>query len=52
MSLENFLQLQAELFWAFGWMIRWWLIAFAVSGLALAAFMFFLQVVSTWLEAR
>jgi len=52
MSLENFLELQTELMWAFGWMVRWWLIMFAVAGTALAAFMFFLQVVSTWLDTR
>jgi hypothetical protein len=52
MPLDNFLELQTELFWAFGWMIRWWFVFLAVAGLALAAFMFFLQVVSTWLEAR
>ena len=50
MSLENFIQLQEELIWAFAWFARWWLILFAVAGIAMAAFMFFLQIVSTWLD--
>lgn len=50
MTLEQFIIIQEELFGAFGWFIRWWLIAFVVGGLALAVFMFFLQIVSTWLE--
>lgn len=50
MPFDMFIALQEELFWAFGWMIRWWLILFAVSGVAAGVFMFFLQVVSTWLD--
>ena len=50
MTVEQFLQVQVELFYAFGWFARWWLILFAVGGIAMAAFMFFLQIVSTWLE--
>jgi hypothetical protein len=52
MTLEQFTALQYELLWAFGWLARWWLIMFAVVGVALGAFMFFLQVVSTWLDRR
>jgi hypothetical protein len=50
MPFENFVFLQEQLVWAFGWLARWWMILFAVAGIALAAFIFFLQVVSTWLE--
>ena len=50
MPFETFVQIQSDLFWAFGWFARWWLILFAVGGVAMAAFMFFLQIVSTWLE--
>lgn len=52
MTYEQFQLLQAGLFDAFGWVARWWLILFAVASVAMAAFMFFLQVVSTWLETR
>jgi hypothetical protein len=50
MTLDTFIGIQEQLFWAFGWFARWWLILFGVGGMALATFMFFLQVVSTWLE--
>lgn len=50
MTYEYFIHMQEELFFMFGWFARWWLILFAVGGIALSAFMFFLQVVSTWLE--
>ena len=50
MPLENFLFLQEQLFWAFGWLARWWLILFIVGTVAGSAFIFFTQVVSTWLE--
>jgi ABC-type multidrug transport system fused ATPase/permease subunit len=52
MTPEQFVLLQEGLFDAFGWLARWWLILFMVGGMAMAAFMFFLQVVSTWLETR
>jgi len=52
MDLATFLSLQEELWDAFGWFARWWLILFAFGGLALAAMMFFLSVVSTWLDNR
>jgi hypothetical protein len=52
MTLDQFLGLQEELWWAFGWFARWWLIIFAVSGVALSCVMFFLSVVSTWLERQ
>ncbi len=50
MTLDQFLSLQEELWWAFGWFARWWLIMFAVAGTGLGAFMFFLSVASTWLD--
>jgi hypothetical protein len=52
MTLDQFQTLQAGLFDAFGWVARWWLILFAVASVAMGTFIFFLQVVSTWLEAR
>lgn len=52
MTPDQFLAVQEELIWAFGWFVRWWMILFAVAGVAAAAFLFFLQIVSTWLEAR
>lgn len=52
MTIDQFLVVQAELFLSFAWFIRWWLILFAVAGVALAIFLFILQLVSTWLEAR
>lgn len=33
LTLNQFLGLQTELFHAFGWFIRWWLIMFAVAGI-------------------
>lgn len=50
MDLAQFLTLQSQLFSQFGWFIRWWLILFAVGGVALSVFLFFLQVVSNWLN--
>ena len=52
MTPAEFLTLQDQLFWAFGWFIRWWLVLFAVGGVGLAVFMFFLQIVSNWLSKR
>ena len=52
MNLAQFLALQDQLFLAFGWFIRWWLILFVVGGTALTVFMFFLQIVSNWLTKR
>ncbi len=37
MTLMMFLELQQELFNAFGWFIRWWLILFGVAGVFAAA---------------
>jgi hypothetical protein len=50
MDLAQFLILQEHLLNNFGWFLRWWLILFAVAGIALAVFIFALQVVSTWLN--
>lgn len=33
MTLVQFLALQQELFSAFGWIIRWWLILFGAAGI-------------------
>jgi hypothetical protein len=52
MPLENFLSIQAELWWAFGWFARWWLILFAFGGVSLAVFMFFLSVINSWIDSR
>lgn len=52
MDLAQFLTVQSELLFWFGWFIRWWLILFAVAGFSAAIFLFFLQIVSTWLDAR
>lgn len=52
MNLAQFIALQDQLFAAFGWFIRWWLILFVVAGMALTVFMFFLQIVSNWLSKR
>lgn len=32
MTLDEFLSIQGQLMSAYGWFIRWWLIAFLVSG--------------------
>jgi hypothetical protein len=50
MDLNQFLALQEELFWAFGWHIRWWLILFAFAGVLTAMMLFILSIVSAWLE--
>lgn len=49
MTIDQFLTLQDQLFGAFGWFIRWWLILFVVGGVTMAVFMFVLQMVSNWL---
>lgn len=50
MTIDQFLTMQDQLLLAFGWYIRWWLILFAVAGILLAAFLFVLRMVSTWLD--
>lgn len=50
MDLSQWMQLQTELWWAFGWLARWWLILFLVVSSLAAVMMFFLNVVSTWLR--
>lgn len=50
MSLADFLAMQEELIYQFGWLARWWLIAFIAGGVLLSAFLFFLSVVSSWLD--
>ena len=52
MTLEQFLALQNDLVWAFGWLARWWLILFAVGLVGLAVFLFISSLVSTWLDSR
>lgn len=52
MTPEQFVALQNDVVWAFGWVARWWLILFAVAGMALAVLLFVLSIVSTWLESR
>lgn len=52
MTLEQFITLQEELFYAFGWFARWWLIFFAVGSVSLSAFLFVLSVINSWLETR
>lgn len=52
MPLDQFLGLQEELWWAFGWFARWWLILFAFSGIGLAAILFFLSTVNSWLDSK
>jgi len=52
MTADQFFALQEELWWAFGWLARWWMILFAVVGTALSAIMFFLSVASTWLNRQ
>lgn len=37
MTLDQFLELQQQLFNAFGWFIRWWLILFATLGVCATA---------------
>lgn len=37
MTLSDFLELQQQLFNAFGWFIRWWLIVFAALGICATA---------------
>jgi hypothetical protein len=32
MTLQDFIEVQQQLMSAYGWFIRWWLIAFLVSG--------------------
>lgn len=36
MSIQEWILLQQELFRAYGWLIRWWLILFAASGILAA----------------
>ena len=50
MTLPEFINLQDQLLSAFGWLIRWWMILFAVFGVLTAVFIFFLQIVSNWLD--
>jgi uncharacterized protein involved in exopolysaccharide biosynthesis len=50
MTIDNFIDLQIELWWAFGWFARWWLILLFVAAFAMAAMLFFFSVVSNWLE--
>ncbi|MBI5950219.1 MAG: hypothetical protein HY865_01065 [Chloroflexi bacterium] len=52
MTLEQFLELQNDFVWAFGWLARWWLIMFGVGGTALAVFLFVLSLISSWLDNR
>lgn len=52
MTLEQFISLQSDFVWAFGWVARWWLIMFAVGGTALTIYLFVLSLVSTWLDSR
>ena len=52
MTIDNFIDLQIELWWAFGWLARWWLILFVVAGFGMSVMIFFLSVVSNWLESR
>jgi hypothetical protein len=52
MSLAEFLALQNEIWWAFGWLARWWLIIFAAMGTALSVLLFVLSIVTTWLDNR
>lgn len=52
MNAEQFLELQAELIWAFGPLARWWLILLAVSGFGMAVMIFIMQFVSNWLNSR
>jgi len=52
MSLENFIAVQTELYWAFWWFAKWWLILLAVAGLLMAVMTFFLDFVGNWIESR
>jgi hypothetical protein len=51
MSLADFLAMQEEFWFTFGWLAYWWVILFAVSGILISAFAFFFTVVSTWLDS-
>lgn len=52
MTPEQFLDLQAELWWAFGPLARWWMILFAVTAFGMSVVIFIMRFVSNWLESR
>jgi hypothetical protein len=51
MTPAEFLEMQEAIWLQFGWLARWWMIIFAVSGILLSAFAFFFTVISTWLDS-
>ena len=50
MSPEEFLKLQEQLWYAFAWPIRWWLILFLASGVLTSGFLIFVVVTRRWLD--
>lgn len=52
LPVEAFAQMQLDFIWAFGWLLRWWLILFAVAGFGMAVVIFFLMMISNWLDSR
>lgn len=50
MGIAEFLAMQSELYLAWMWFIRWFLILLIVGGMGASVFLFFLQIVSTWLD--
>lgn len=50
MDAQQFVALQDELWSAFGFALTWWMIIFSAAGIFLAAMIFFLSIIRTWLD--
>jgi hypothetical protein len=50
MTAEQFAQLQTALYTAFGPLVMWWLILFAVIGIGVIAVLFLLGLAMDWID--